>query len=223
MRKVVIAAGLVLFLSGCSAPADPPAAPAAPAASSPAPSSAPASSSSAPVAKDLTKYLPTEAQLSAARVRSQQKPLPYVVGSTTPLRVLRVCGADQPWDSAAKNGAQAGSVTDTVQIRELVAEYQGYSGEQVVSGLGKALDCGTAVVEDEELAVKTRFSVPGGDPQLGFCGQFRGTRITACALVLAHGNRVLAVTAAGWRATSAEQQAELKRLAPTFAAAFDQD
>ncbi|WP_406632252.1 hypothetical protein [Amycolatopsis sp. WGS_07] len=220
MRKVVIAAGLVLFLSGCAAPAD---TPAAPVASSPVPSSAPASSSAVPVPKDLTKYLPNEAQLSAVGVRSQREPLPYVVGATTPLRILRVCGADQPWDSAAKNGAQAGSVTDTVQIRELLAEYQGYSGEQVVSGLGKALDCGTAVVEDEELAVKTRFSVPGGDPQLGFCGQFRGTRIAACALVLAHGNRVLALTAAGWRATWMEQQAELKRLAPAFAAVFDQD
>ncbi|WP_158688051.1 MULTISPECIES: hypothetical protein [Actinomycetes] len=222
MRVSLAVTGLVLLLAGCAAET-----PAAAPSSAPPSSSAPASSSppasSAPVAKDLTKYLPSEEQLSAAGARRQQDRLPYVVGPNTPLRLVRACDADQPWDSAAYNGAQAISVTDKAQVHQLLAQYQGYSGEQVVSGLGKALDCGKAVVEGEQLAVKTRFSVPGvADPQLGFCGQFRSVRVAACVLVLAHGDRALAVTSIGWRANIAEHQAELKRLAPAFVAAFDQ-
>lgn len=222
MRIALGAAGLVLLVAGCAAEV-PEAAPVPSSVPSVPPSSS-AAASAAPVAKDLTKYLPSEEQLSAAGARSMRKRLPYLVGSHTPLRLVRACGADQPWDSAAQNGAQAESVTDYVHIQQLLAEYRGYSGEQVVSGLGKALDCGKAVVEDEELAVKTRFTVPGvADPQLGFCGQFRSVRVAGCVLVLARGDRALALTSVGWRANAAEQQAELKRLAPAFAAAFDQD
>ncbi|WP_409464549.1 hypothetical protein [Amycolatopsis sp. GA6-003] len=223
MRIPLAVTGLVLLLAGCAAEA-PAAAPGSAPPSSSAPASSSASASSAPVAKDLTKYLPSEEQLSAAGARRQRDRLPYVVGANTPLRIVRACDADQPWDSAAYNGAQAISVTDKAQVQQLLAQYQGYSGEQVVSGLGKALDCGKAVVEGEQLAVKTRFSVPGvADPQLGFCGQFRAVRVAGCVLVLAHGDRALAVTSIGWRANAAEHQAELKRLAPTFAAAFDQE
>ncbi|WP_162834181.1 hypothetical protein [Amycolatopsis circi] len=225
MRVSLAVTGLVLLVAGCAAetPAAAPVPSSAPPSSSAAPSPSP-SASAAPVAKDLTKYLPSEEQLASAGARRQQDRLPYVVSSNTPLRIVRACGADQPWDAAVQNGAQAISVTDTVQVRQLLAEYRDYSGEQVVSGLGKALDCGKVVVEDESLAVKTRFSVPGvADPQLGFCGQFGSVRVAACVLVLAHGDRALAITSVGWRANMTEQQAELKRLAPTFAAAFDQD
>ncbi|PKV97365.1 hypothetical protein ATK30_8346 [Amycolatopsis echigonensis] len=223
MRFSLVVTGLVLLVAGCAAetPAAAPAPSSAPPSSSPSPlSSAP----EAPVAKDLTKYLPSEDQLESAGARRQQDRLPYVVGPNTPLHLVRACGADQPWDAAAQSGAQAISVTDQVEVRQVLAEYRGYSGEQVVTGLGQALGCGKAVIEDEELAVKTRFSVPGvADPQLGFCGQFRSVRVAACVLVLAHGYRALAVTSSGWRANAAEQQAELKRLAPTFATAFDKD
>ncbi|UKD57777.1 hypothetical protein L3Q65_13970 [Amycolatopsis sp. FU40] len=224
MRIALAVTGLVLLLAGCAA--ETPAAAPAPSAdppSSSAVSSVPvsASASAAPVAKDLTKYLPSDEQLSAARVRIQRRRTPVSPGAS--LRVVRACGADQPWDSAAQNGAQAVSVTDQMQIGELLAEYRGFSGEQVVSGLRTALDCGNAVVEGRRLAVKSRFSFPGvDDPHLGFCGQFNA-RVAGCVLVFAHGNRVLALTAAGWLATAEDQQAELKRLAPTFTAAFDQD
>ncbi|MYW93599.1 hypothetical protein G3I59_24040 [Amycolatopsis rubida] len=222
MRVSLAVTGLVLLLAGCAA--EPPeAAPTAGPPSSSAVSSAPVPASAAPVAKDLTKYLPSEAQLSAARVRSQRKRAPLVVGPGAPPRIVRACGADQPWDSAARNGAQAVSVTDQMEIGQLLAEYRGFSGEQVVSGLRAALNCGVAVVEERRLAVKSRFSLPGvTDPHLGFCGQFNA-RVAGCVLVLAHGDRVLALTAAGWLATAEEQQAELKRLAPTFTAAFDRD
>ncbi|MCG3753873.1 hypothetical protein [Amycolatopsis sp. Poz14] len=100
-------------------------------------------------------------------------------------------GADQPWDAAVRDGAQAYSTMDTLWIRQRLAEYAGYTGEQVVSALDKALGCGKTVSRDHDLAVvtrfsshgkglpdaeltvKARFSVPGAaDPQLGFCGQF---------------------------------------------------
>ncbi|WP_134661480.1 MULTISPECIES: hypothetical protein [unclassified Amycolatopsis] len=224
MRISVAVTGLVLLVAGCAA--ETPAAPSAPSAgppSSSASSSAPvsASASAAPVAKDLTKYLPSDEQLSAARVRIQQHRTRVSPG--TSLRIVRACGADQPWDSDAQNGVRAVSVTDQMQIDELLAEYRGFSGEQVVSGLRTALDCGSAVVEGRRLAVKSRFSVAGvADPHFGFCGQLNA-RVAGCVLVFAHGNRVLALTAAGWLASAEEQQAELKRLAPTFTAAFDQD
>ncbi|MBB2505754.1 hypothetical protein [Amycolatopsis echigonensis] len=160
--------------------------------------------------------------------------------------IVRACGTNQPWDSAARNGAQAYSTTDTLWIRQRLAEYEGYTGQQVVAGLDKALACGKTVSadhnlafvtrfskhgkglpENSELTVKTRFSVPGTtDPQLGFCGQFAEARTTGCVLVLARGNHVLAVATTDYQAgqvSMAAQQAELTRLAPTFIAAFDQD
>lgn len=238
MRIALVVTGLVLLVAGCSAEAP---------AAAPKQSSAPPSSSAPPpVAGDLTKYLPSGDELTKAGLAVGRDRLPYVVGPNTPLRIVRACGVDQPWDAAVRNGAQAYSTKDTLWIRQRLAEYAGYTGSQVVSGLDKALGCGKTVSgdhdlafvsrfsshgkglpEDAELTVKTRFSVPGsGDPQLGFCGQFAEARMASCVLVLAHGNRVLAVTATDrqpGQASMAAQQAELKRLVPAFAAAFDQD
>ncbi|WP_116200619.1 hypothetical protein [Amycolatopsis circi] len=237
MRIALVVTGLVLLVAGCAAQTP---------AAAPAPSSASPPSSAAPlVAKDLTKYLPSGDELTKAGLATGRDRLPYVVGPNTPLRIVRACGADQPWDAAVRNGAQAYSTKDALWIRQRLAEYEGYTGEQVVSGLDKALGCGKTasgdhdlafvtrfsshgkgLPEDSELTVKTRFSVPGvADPQLGFCGQFAEAHVASCVLVLARGNRVLAVTTTDDRAgqvSMAAQQAELKRLVPTFAAAFDQ-
>ncbi len=237
MRFSLAVTGLVLLVAGCAAEA-----PAAPAPSSAVPSS----SAAPPVAKDPTRYLPSGDEVAKAGLAVGRDRLPYVVGPNTPLRIVRACGADQPWDAAVREGAQAYSTKDTLWIRQRVAEYAGYTGEQVVSALDKALGCGKTVSgdhdlavvtrfsshgkglpDDAELTVKARFSVPGAaDPQLGFCGQFADARAASCVLVLARGDRVLAVTTTDYQAgrvSMAAQQAELTRLVPTFAAAFDQD
>ncbi|WP_037359497.1 hypothetical protein [Amycolatopsis orientalis] len=237
MRISLAVTGLVLLAAGCAAGVPAPA---------PAPSSGPPSSSAVSatplVAKDLTKYLPSEDELTKAGLSGGRARLPYVVGPNTPLHIVRACGSDQPWDPAARNGAQAYSLKDTLSIRQRLAEYQGYTGEQVVSGLDKALACGKSVSEDHDLAivtrfsthgkglpegseltVKTRFSVPGtADPQLGFCGQYAEAHMVSCVLVLARGDRVLAVTTSDSHMSMPKQQAEVTRLAPTFLAAFDQ-
>ncbi|MFE3175280.1 hypothetical protein ACFXPA_14145 [Amycolatopsis sp. NPDC059090] len=235
MRIALVLTGLVLLVAGCSAEGP---------AAAPKPSPAPPSSSAPPLAAgDLTKYLPSGDELAKAGLTVGRDRLPYVVGPNTPLRIVRACATDQPWDAAVRNGAQAYSTKDTLWVRQRLAEYEGFTGSQVVSGLDKALSCGKTVSgdhdlavvsrfsshgkglpEDAELTVKSRFSVPGtGDPQLGFCGQFAEARMAGCVLVLAHGNRVLAVAATDYQMSMAAQQAELKRLVPAFVAAFDQD
>ncbi|WP_370936978.1 hypothetical protein [Amycolatopsis sp. cg13] len=136
-----------------------------------------------------------------------------------PLHLAPSCDGKRPWDSALRNDAQAIARSGQLLVWQLAAEYEGYSGEQVLAGVGAALSCG-----DAESGVPQRFSVSGvADPQLGFCRRFRGPRMSSCALVFARGDRVLAIRTDSTTADAAAQQAELKRLAPTFVAAFDQD
>ncbi|MER6767930.1 MULTISPECIES: hypothetical protein [Amycolatopsis] len=47
--------------------------------------------------------------------------------------------------------------------------------------------------------------------------------MSSCALVFARGDRVLAIRTDSTNIDATAQQAELTRLAPTFAAAFDED
>ncbi len=203
MGAVLATAGLVL-LAGC------------------ADGSSTSAASSAP--KDLIKYLPNEKQLSDAGAKQKQAPASFAVGWINPLHVVPPCEGKRPWDSALRSNVQATAVAGELSVWQLAAEYEGYSGEQLLSTVDKALNCGDAAAHDRELGAPPRFSVLGvADPQLGFCRRFREAGLSSCAWVFAHGDRVLAIRTDSTTTGAAEQQTELKRLAPAFVAVFDQD
>ncbi|WP_409180309.1 hypothetical protein F9C11_27795 [Amycolatopsis sp. VS8301801F10] len=195
MRKgISLLAGLVLCLAGCAS------------------RTAPASSS----ADDLTRYLPDEKQLRDAGARQKEAPSSFSGIWITPLHVVSSCEGKDPWEAALRIHAQASAVAGELNVWALAAEYVGYSGEQMVAVLDGALGCG------ENASSSTRFSVPGlADRQLGFCRRFWEPRLSACVLVLARGDRLLAVRIDSTSVESAPLQAKLRQLAPTFAAAFD--
>lgn len=174
----------------------------------------PSAAPSAP--KDLTKYLPNEKQLSDVGAERKQAPASRAAGWIDPLHLVPPYKGKRPWESALRSDAQATARTGELLGWQLAAEYDGYTGEQVLSAVGKALSCADATAP--------RFSALGvSDPQLGFCRRFREARTSSCALVFAHGDRVLALRTDSTTTDAAAQQAELKRLAPTLVAAVDQD
>ncbi|MGW7537689.1 hypothetical protein [Amycolatopsis sp. NPDC054798] len=195
MGAALVAAGLLL-LAGCAGGA-----------STSAGSSAP---------KDLAKYLPNERQLSDVGAELGKSPASFAAEWINPLHLVPPCEGKRPWESALRSDAQATARTGELLVWQLAAEYDGYTGEQVLSAVDQALNCGKAVA--------LRFSAPGvGDPQLGFCQRFREARMSSCALVFAHGERVLAIRTDSTTTDAVAQQSELKRLAPVFAATFDRD
>ncbi|MBB1152016.1 MULTISPECIES: hypothetical protein [Amycolatopsis] len=196
MRKRTTLLGLVLLAGGC--------------ASAPSPASSPAD--------DLTRYLPDENQLRAAGAKQKQAPSSFALKWITPLHVVAPCKGEMPWESALRNNTQASASAGELDVWQLAAVYQGYSGEQMVAVLDKALGCG------ENASSTTRFSVPGlADRQLGFCRRFREPRLSSCVVVLARGDRLLAVRIGSTSAEAPPLRAKLRQLAPTFAAAFDKD
>ncbi|ATY12390.1 hypothetical protein CU254_19490 [Amycolatopsis sp. AA4] len=197
MRKgILLLAGLLLCLAGCASRI------------------APTSSSG----DDLIRYLPDEKALGDAGVQQKQARSSFAVKWITPLHVVAPCEGKQPWESALRTNTQATATAGELNVWQLAAAYEGYSGEQMVTVLDGALSCGA------NASSTTRFSIPGlADRQLGFCRRFREPRLSACVLVLARGDRLLAVRTDSTSAEAAALQAKLRQLAPTFVVAFDRD
>ncbi|WP_037805975.1 hypothetical protein [Amycolatopsis sp. VC5-11] len=196
MRRLITLLGLVLLAGGCAS--TPP----------------PASSS----ADELTRYLPDEKQLSEAGAKQKQAPSSFAVKWITPLHVVAACEGKQPWESALRSNVQATASAGELEVWQLAAQYEGYSGEQMVTVLEESLSCS----KYPDLA--TRFSVSGlADRHLAFCRRFWEPRLTSCVLVLGRGDRLLAVRTGSSSVAAPVLQAKLKQLAPMFAAAFDRD
>ncbi|MGV9293075.1 hypothetical protein [Amycolatopsis sp. NPDC003676] len=183
-----------------------------------------AGETSTPSAKELSKYLPNEKQLGDAGAEQRQAPASFAAEWINPLLLVPQCEGERPWESAFRTDAQATARTGDLLVWQLVAAYDGYSGEQVLSTVDKALNCGDTAAHDPLPAGSPQFSVSAvADPQIGFCRRFRAAGMSSCAMVFARGDRVLAIRTDSTTADAAAQQAELERLAPTFVAAFDQD
>ncbi|MEU4670026.1 hypothetical protein AB0F91_19065 [Amycolatopsis sp. NPDC023774] len=211
--------GLVVIVAGCSSGAA-----TTPVSEAPKP---PPVSSSAPPSSALPKLperlLPTGDEVAKVGLDDSQEPIEYVVGSTTPLRLVNVCGAAQPWDGKAKQGAQAIATGTAGQLKQLMAEYDGVTGTEVVDGVKNALSCRKVTIDDEEFTKLGEFTVPKvADDQYGFCVSLEGTgSFVQCVLLLAQGDRAEALTISNRDSSDAKaQQAALKKIAPVFAEAL---
>ncbi|MEW2499462.1 hypothetical protein AB0878_03150 [Amycolatopsis sp. NPDC047767] len=211
--------GLAVIVAGCSSGA----ATTGPSATTKAPpvsSSAPPSSVVHP--PTLERLLPTEDELAKVGQDEYVQPVEYVIGETTPLRLVNACGAAQPWDAKAKLGAQAHSNSESGEIAQLVAEYDGYTGAQVVAGVKKALACGHVTVQHLDFGSVSEFTAPKvADAQYGFCAAPTdpiGVRI--CVLVLGKGDRAesLVFTNTDW--VDKPGRSVLAKVAPLFAEAL---
>ncbi|MEV4598091.1 hypothetical protein AB0K15_11855 [Amycolatopsis sp. NPDC049253] len=211
--------GLAVLVAGCSSGAatTPPSltTKAPPVSSSVPPSSAPP--------KLPERLLPTGDEVAKVGLDDSEEPVEYVVGSTTPLQLVNVCGAAQPWDAKAKRGAQAIATGAAGQLKQLMAEYDGVTGAEVVDGVKNALSCRKVTIDDEEFTKLGEFTVPKvADDQYGFCVSLQGSgRFVRCVLLLAMGDRAEALTISNRDSSDAKaQQAVLKKVAPVFAEAL---
>ncbi|WP_326835780.1 hypothetical protein VSH64_12745 [Amycolatopsis rhabdoformis] len=217
--KTAVVSGLALVLAGCSSgAAQPPVS---------APTKAAATSNSAPPSvappKLPERLLPTEDEVEKLGLTVSTEPVEYVVGATTPLRLVNACGVAQPWDAQVKQGAHASAKGSAGQLEQLMAQYDGITGTAVVEGVKKALACGTVPDDDLQFTVLGEFAVPKvADDQYGFCLSLEGTgRFVHCVLLLANGDRAEALTMANQNSSDARaQQAVLKKVAPVFAEAL---
>ncbi|HEY3712166.1 MAG TPA: hypothetical protein VGL64_22510 [Amycolatopsis sp.] len=225
MRRAVLFSGLALLLAGCGSAAG--GATTTTAAPVPPSSSAPVSSSAAPAVKDLATFMPSDAEVTGLGLDQYVQPVSYVIGSTTPLRLVNVCGGAQPWDAAAKRGEQARAFGPGGEVWQLIAEYDGFTGAQVVAGVAKqALACHTVTIEDGDYVVENEFAPVGkADAQYGFCAGYEGSKkLVRCVLLLAHGNRVTAITTKDTGSSGPKTQlALLAKVSPVYAAAFAKD
>ncbi|MEV0070263.1 hypothetical protein [Amycolatopsis sp. NPDC050768] len=217
--KTAVVSGLAVLVAGCSSGA-----------ATPPPSvmpKAPPVSSSAPPSPvvhppTLERLLPTDDELAKVGQDEYVQPVEYIIGETTPLRLVNACGAAQPWDAKAKLGAQAHSSDRSGEIAQLVAEYDGYTGAQVVDGVKKALACGHVTVQHLDFASVSEFTAPKvADAQYGFCAaptEPIGVRI--CVLVLGKGDRAEALVFKNIDWVDKAGQSVLKKVAPVFAEAL---
>ncbi|MFE3175279.1 hypothetical protein ACFXPA_14140 [Amycolatopsis sp. NPDC059090] len=120
-------------------------------------------------------------------VEQRQAPASFAAEWIDPLLLAPQCEGERPWERAFRNDVQATARAGELLVWQLVAAYDGYSGERLLSTVDAALTCGDAA-------------------EPGICG----------SATLETENRCGTPDATG-------QHAELTRLAPTFAAAFDQD
>ncbi|MFI5606620.1 hypothetical protein [Amycolatopsis sp. NPDC051903] len=216
--KTAVASGLAVLVTGCSSSAVQP-----PVRSVPKPpesSSVPPSSVVHP--PTLERLLPTDDELAKVGQDEYVQPVEYIIGETTPLRLVNACGAPQPWDAKAKLGAQAHSSDHHGEIAQLVAEYDGYTGAQVVDGVKKALACGHVTVRDLDFTSVSEFTAPKvAEAQYGFCAaptERIGVRI--CVLVLGKGDRAESLLFKNTDWIDKEGQSVLKKVAPLFAEAL---
>ncbi|MGW4486311.1 hypothetical protein ACWEOE_21000 [Amycolatopsis sp. NPDC004368] len=211
--------GLAVLVAGCSSGVAQTQVSATKTEAAPASISAPPSSDSRKLPE---RFLPTEDEMAKLGQDDYGGPVEYSISEHTPLRLVYACGAAQPWDAKAKVGAQARSKGGEGQIAQLVAEYDGYSGAQVVAGVKNALACGHVTVHDLDFASVSEFAVPKvADAQYGFCASPTdpiGARI--CVLVLGKGDRAEATmyTNTDWVDKAGEPV--LKKVAPVFAEAL---
>lgn len=216
----MVLSGLAVLAVGCSSGSAQPPVGSAP---KPSPVSSNAPPSSVVHPPTLERLLPTENELAEVGQDEYVQPVEYIIGATTPLRLVYACGVPQPWDSKAKLGAQARSGDQNGQIAQLVAEYDGYTGAQIVAGVKKALACGHVTIKDEDFGSIGEFTAPKvADAQYGFCAApTDGIKVNVCVLVIANGDRAESLVYKGKFGTGkAAGQAVVKKVAPLFADAL---
>ncbi len=220
MRNFVVFAGLAVVLAGCSG--NQPAAPAV--AASTASTTAAPSSSAAPVVQDVTRFLPTRDELDAAGLAVQREAITYVIGPTTPFHLVDACGG-LPSDASTQRAAHGISYprSGKGEFGQLVGEYPGQTGADVVASVKKATSCRKATFKGEQLPIVEDFAVPGlVDPQAGFCAAQRAHYLVRCVLVLGHGDRATAITFSGdWNDSLSSVRALAAKTAQVFVTAFD--
>jgi len=224
MYKTVALTCLALVLAGCAGTE---------AATPPAPStpvsapSATASTTQAPAVKDATVYLPVEGEVDKAGLAVETQPIAYVIGEHTPFHLLAACGG-LPSDQSVQRAAQGINYVPgggKGAFHQLVAEYAGVTGADVVASVKQAIACRKATFHDEQFPIVGDFSVPGlADPQAGFCANQRPGFLVRCVLVLGHGNRATSITFEGkWSDSLKAVKALATKTAPLYVAAFDRD
>jgi hypothetical protein len=226
MFKIAVLTCLAALLAGCSgteAVTAPPSGVASPSQAS----SSTVETSVAPVVKDVTIYLPTYDEVTKAGLSVQEEPVVYTIGSTTPFHLIEACGG-LPSDPSAKVGAQGVSYVPgggKGDVSQLVGEYAGVTGADVVASVKQATACGKVTFEHEQFSIVSDFSVPGlVDPQAGFCASLRVNSLVHCVLVLGRGNRATSIVFAGaWDDSLKVVKALATKTAPLYAAAFDRD
>ncbi|NED45296.1 hypothetical protein [Amycolatopsis sp. SID8362] len=224
MYKTVALACLAVLLAGCAGTE----AATSPAPSTPAPtSSAMVSTTPTPVVKDATVYLPVEDDVDKAGLSVETKPIAYVIGEHTPFHLLQACGG-LPSDQSVQRAAQGINYVPgggKGAFYQLVAEYAGVTGADVVASVKQATACRKATFHDEQFAIVGDFSVPGlSDPQAGFCANLRPGYLVRCVLVLGHGNRATSITFEGkWSDSVKAVKALATKTAPLYVAAFDHE
>jgi hypothetical protein len=111
------------------------------------------------------------------------------------------------------------------EFHQLVGEYEGASGADVVASVKQAIACRKATFEDEQFSIVGDFSVSGlADPQAGFCANLRMNNLVRCVLVLGRGDRATSITFAGtWDDSLKAVKALAAKTAPAFVTAFDRD
>ncbi|UOZ08321.1 hypothetical protein [Amycolatopsis sp. WQ 127309] len=98
-----------------------------------------------PSIRDLTHYLPTEADGSAFGV-GLTRAGPLV--SEPPAALLRVCDLPQPWDALVRYGAALTWQADGQEIRQVIIAYGRISAREVLDAIRAALDsCGSFTYE----------------------------------------------------------------------------
>jgi hypothetical protein len=215
--------GLVLVLAGCGAAARQPAAP-SPAAAPPSPTSS-AVPSVAP-RKDLSTLLPTDAELSALGVQSDGTPVPYLISENSPLVLVMACDGQHPWDLQAKEGLHAFWLPGHGdRAKQFIARYEGISGADVVTGIKKALSCGTVTSDDLSFTLAGEVPLPkvaGADNQYAFCGKVpHGVNLSHCYLLLSSGDKATVFSQGGTEKGSIAQTSKLfASIAPAFATAL---
>ena len=227
MYKIAVLVCLAVVVVGC----DGTEAATVPAPSTSSTSQAPASrleTTAAPAVKDVTTYLPTDDEVTKAALSVEAQPVTYVIGSTTPFHLVEACGGGLASDPSAQRAAQGATYVPgggKGYVHQLVGEYAGMTGADVVAGVKQATTCGKVTFEHEQFSIVGDFSVAGlADPQAGFCADLRTSNLVHCVLVLGHANRATSITFAGaWNDSLKAVKALATKTAPLYAAAFDRD
>jgi hypothetical protein len=224
MCKTVALTFLALLLAGCAgtgaavSPAPEPSTPV------PAPS-ATVGTMQVPAVKDVTAYLPVEDEVDKAGLSVETKPIAYAIGEHTPFHLLDACGG-LPSDQSVQRAAQGTNYVPgggKGAFHQLVAEYAGVTGADVVASVKQAIACRKTTFRDEQFSIVGDFSVPGlGDPQAGFCANQRPGYLVRCVLILGHGNRATSITFTGkWSDSLKAVKALATKTAPLYVGAFD--
>jgi hypothetical protein len=111
-------------------------------------------------------------------------------------------------------------------VWQLIAEYDGFTGAQVVAGVKQALACHPVTIEDDDYVVENEFApAANDDAQYGFCAGYGGSKkFVRCVMLLAHGNRVTAITTKDTKSSGPKTQlALLEKVSPVYGAAFAKD